>query len=66
MSVTAPREVVLVHSSDLHLGTDNNFGPSCSSDALSVLRGVLVTATGVHADLLILCLLYTSPSPRDS
>lgn len=46
--------MVLVHSSDLHLGTDNGFGPSCSSDALSVLRGVLVAATAVRADLLIL------------
>ncbi len=54
MSVAAHREVVLVHSSDLHLGTDNSFGSSCSSDALSVLRGVLVTATAVRADLLIL------------
>ena len=54
MSMPAHREVVLVHSSDLHLGTDNSFGPSSSSDMLSVLRGVLVTATAVRADLLIL------------
>ncbi|MFQ5853410.1 MAG: exonuclease SbcCD subunit D, partial [Candidatus Binatia bacterium] len=54
MSTASHREVVLVHSSDLHLGPDSSFGPSHSSDTLSVLREVLVAATAVHADLLIL------------
>ena len=51
MRVDSHREVVLVHSSDLHLGTDYSFGPS---DKLSVLREVLVAARAVRADLLIL------------
>lgn len=54
MSVATHREVVLVHSSDLHLSADTSFGPSCSSDPLSVLREVLVAATAVRADLLML------------
>ena len=51
MSMASYREVVLVHSSDLHLGTDSSVG---SSDTLPVLREVLVAATEVRADLLIL------------
>lgn len=54
MSVTPHREVVLVHSSDLHLSADSSVGPSASSDALSVLREVLAAARVVGADLLIL------------
>ena len=47
-------EVVLVHSSDLHLSADTSFGASQSSDALSVLREVLAAAKTVRADLLVL------------
>lgn len=54
MSVNSHREVVLVHSSDLHLGVDTIVGPSGSSDTLSVLREVLLAATAAGADLLIL------------
>ncbi len=54
MSVASNHEVVLVHSSDLHLGTDYSFGPSSSPDALSVLREVLSAAAAVRADLVIL------------
>lgn len=43
----------MVHSSDLHLGSDSLFGPSFS-DPLSALRGVLAAATAVHADLVVL------------
>ncbi len=54
MSVALQREVIIVHSSDLHLGSDDSFGHSRSSDRLSVLGEVLKTATVVSADLLIL------------
>jgi DNA repair exonuclease SbcCD nuclease subunit len=54
MSVASQREVVVVHSSDLHLGPDSGFAPSRPPDTLSVLREVLATATAVGADLLIL------------
>ena len=54
MSVAPHREVVLVHSSDLHLSADYSVGPSGSSDALSALREVLAAATAARADLLIL------------
>lgn len=50
----ATREVILVHSSDLHLGADSCFGPSRSSDELSLLREVLATAAAERAALLIL------------
>jgi DNA repair exonuclease SbcCD nuclease subunit len=53
-SMGSQGKVVLVHSSDLHLGTDSSFGPSRSSDPLSVLREVLAAAAAVRADLLIL------------
>lgn len=54
MNMASNHEVVFVHSSDLHLGTDYSFGPSSSSDTLSVLREVLVAAAAVRADLVIL------------
>ncbi len=54
MSVALHREVVLVHSSDLHLGSDSSFGPSSSDETLSALREVLVAAKEARADLLIL------------
>jgi len=52
MSMGSDREVVLVHSSDLHLGTDSSFGPA--SDPLSVLHEVLAAAQAIGADLLVL------------
>ena len=54
MSGASQREVVLVHSSDLHLGADSSFGASYSSDQLSVLHRVLAAATAVGADLVLL------------
>ena len=54
MSVVSQREVVFVHSSDLHLSADFPAGSSGSSDALSVLREVLAAATAARADLVIL------------
>src|SRR3990172_6784718 len=54
MSVASHREVVLVHSSDLHLSADPIFGSSCSSNELSVLQEVLAAAAAARADLLIL------------
>ncbi len=53
MGETSHRDVILVHSSDLHLGSDSGSAPS-SSDTLSVLCEVLAAARAVHADLLIL------------
>ncbi len=52
--MASDREVVLVHSSDLHLGSDTSFGPPDSADRLPLLREVLETAAAVGADLLIL------------
>ncbi len=54
MSGASQREVVLVHSSDLHLSADSSFGASYSSDQLSVLHQVLAAATAVGADLVLL------------
>jgi len=54
MSRPSDREVVLVHSSDLHLGADYSLDQSRSADTLSVLREVLVAAKAARADLLIL------------
>lgn len=54
MSRSSHREVVLVHSSDLHLGADYSLDQSRSADTLSVLREVLAAAKAAGADLLIL------------
>lgn len=54
MSRPSHREVVLVHSSDLHLGADYSLDQSRSADTLSVLREVLAAAKAAGADLLIL------------
>jgi len=48
------RDVVLVHSSDLHLGTDSAYDPSGPPGRVRVLRRVLAAATEVNADLVIL------------
>jgi DNA repair exonuclease SbcCD nuclease subunit len=45
------REVVIVHSSDLHLGVDDTFS---NSDSLANLPKVLTAATAVRADIIIL------------
>lgn len=44
-------EVVIVHSSDLHLGVDDSFS---NSDSLAVLPKVLATASAVAADVVLL------------
>ncbi len=52
MNLASYSEVVLVHSSDLHLGADSGAVPL--SHSLSVLRAVLAAAEAVQADLLLL------------
>jgi DNA repair exonuclease SbcCD nuclease subunit len=54
MSDSRQREVVFVHSSDLHLSADSCLGPSSSPDPLSVLKDVLAAAAEVRADLVVL------------
>lgn len=51
MSAASHREVVLVHSSDLHLSADASAVPP---GTLSTLHKVLTAATAVRADLVIL------------
>jgi DNA repair exonuclease SbcCD nuclease subunit len=51
MSASSKGEVVIVHSSDLHLGSDYSFGPGGSADPLSALREVLAAAAAARADL---------------
>ncbi len=53
MSLGRQREVVIVHSSDLHLGADYSADQS-RPDTLSVLSEVLTAAKAARADLLIL------------
>ncbi len=53
MSLGPEREVVIVHSSDLHLGADYGADQS-RSDTLSVLHEVLAAAAATRADLVIL------------
>lgn len=49
---TTPRaEIIIVHSSDLHLGTDDSFS---HSDRLETLPKVLHTAAEVNADIVLL------------
>ena len=47
----AHREVTIVHSSDLHLGTDDSFS---DKDRLEVLPKVLSAATEATADIVLL------------
>ncbi|HEU4339979.1 MAG TPA: metallophosphoesterase, partial [Candidatus Binatia bacterium] len=54
MSVDSQPEVVIVHSSDLHLGIDDSFEPSRSFASLSVLEKVLDAAHTVRADVVVL------------
>ncbi|HEX2243825.1 MAG TPA: metallophosphoesterase, partial [Gammaproteobacteria bacterium] len=44
-------EIIIVHSSDLHLGTDDSFS---NSDRLETLPKVLSTAAEVNADIVLL------------
>ena len=44
-------EVIIVHSSDLHLGVDDSFS---NADRLSVLPRVLAAASDAHADVIVL------------
>ena len=44
-------EVIIVHSSDLHLGVDDSFS---NADSLAVLPKVLMTATEARADFIVL------------
>lgn len=53
MSAASHRDVVFVHSSDLHLSVDPALG-AASSDSLAVLRAVLATADAAQADFVIL------------
>ena len=54
MDKASERDVVFVHSSDLHLSADPVLGPSSSSDALFILRAVLAAATAARADFVVL------------
>ena len=49
--MTAHPEVTIVHSSDLHLGTDDSFS---DKDRLAVLPKVLTAASEVDADVVVL------------
>ena len=51
MHMNAHREVVIVHSSDLHLGTDDSFS---DKDRLEVLPKVLAAAAEANADIVVL------------
>jgi DNA repair exonuclease SbcCD nuclease subunit len=51
MSMDSHPEVVIVHSSDLHLGTDDSFS---DRDRLEVLPRVLHAASQVNADVVVL------------
>ena len=51
MYMDSRREAVIVHSSDLHLGTDDSF---TDSDRLAVLPKVLATAAAVNASVVLL------------
>jgi DNA repair exonuclease SbcCD nuclease subunit len=51
MPTTPRREIVIVHSSDLHLGTDDSFS---NLDRLANLPKVLGTAAEVSADVVLL------------
>ena len=53
MNNTLQRDLVVIHSSDLHLGTDSNFSPQ-SSDPMTPLRQVLQVAEEERADLVLL------------
>jgi len=49
--MSSPPEVTIVHSSDLHLGTDDSFS---DADRLAVLPKVLTAALEIDADVIVL------------
>ena len=49
--MASPLEVVIVHSSDLHLGVDDSFS---DHDRLAALPKVLTAANKVGADVVVL------------
>jgi DNA repair exonuclease SbcCD nuclease subunit len=51
MPTTARAEIIVIHSSDLHLGTDDSFS---NSDRLQTLPKVLRTAAALNADIVLL------------
>jgi DNA repair exonuclease SbcCD nuclease subunit len=51
MYMRSRREIVIVHSSDLHLGTDDSFS---NNDRLEVLPRVLKTASEANANIVLL------------
>src|SRR2546430_3348966 len=51
MPMASPLEVVIVHSSDLHLGVDDSFS---DHDRLAALPKVLTAANKVGADVVVL------------
>jgi DNA repair exonuclease SbcCD nuclease subunit len=51
MPTNARREIIIVHSSDLHLGTDDSFS---NADRLETLPKVLHTALEANADIVLL------------
>src|SRR5918999_1027725 len=51
MPTKSRAEIIIVHSSDLHLGTDDSFS---NSDRLETLPKVLSTAAEVNADVVLL------------
>jgi DNA repair exonuclease SbcCD nuclease subunit len=51
MNMAIRSEVVIIHSSDLHLGTDDSFS---DKDRLAVLPKVLTAATEIDADVVVL------------
>ncbi len=52
--MASQRDVVIVHSSDLHLGIDDSFEPSRSFASLATLETVLNTAAEARADVVLL------------
>jgi DNA repair exonuclease SbcCD nuclease subunit len=54
MSTSQHPEVVIVHSSDLHVGIDDSFDPERSFASLSVLKRVLTTANEACANVVVL------------
>src|SRR5437773_2133568 len=61
MPMASPLEVVIVHSSDLHLGVDDSFS---DHDRLAALPKVLTAANKVGADVVVLAG-DTFDEPRD-
>ncbi|HEX9663937.1 MAG TPA: metallophosphoesterase [Candidatus Binatia bacterium] len=54
MYMDSRAEIIVVHSSDLHLGIDDSFDPERTFRSLSVLQDVLTAASAVRADVVVL------------